>query len=313
MKDRDILLCSDDLEVTVLNPEDGWPSQRFALPGVVKQVTLHGKHVFCQPEQKKAERVTCHGVGLCGEFVWDELAKEAKPGQWFPKAGVGLMRQRPEGGTYDMWKSYECQRFPVTWEQTNRQQAVFFQRQEPCLGVAANLTRTVSVYRNTVTVTTELKNTGERTLNLREYQHNFLAIDERLMGPGYHLKVPFDGTLGEMSESTVKIEDYNCHVDGVLQVSGNVMGYRRDMEGTACHKVTEENEILFCPEYRWTLYHEESPAKVSETVHFRPKGLVIWGIEHCICAEVYDEWKLEPGERRVSARTWRFEDEVTGT
>lgn len=311
MKEIDLVLRSEDLEVTLLAPEGEFLSRRFAFPGVVKQVVLHGTHEFCQPEQRKPERATCYGVGLCGEFVWDELAEEAKPGQWFPKLGVGVLQQREEGGAYDMWKSYECRRFPVTCHQTQRQ-AVFFQRQEPCLGVAAELTRTVSVYRNLVTVTTELFNTGERTLNLREYQHNFLAIDQLPMGPGYHLSVPFDGTAEKMVEKTVRIDDYQSPVNGVFQVTGTDITYRKTMDNTACHKVTRKEQILSCPEYRWTLGHEKSPARVSETVHFLPQGLVIWGIEHCLCAEVYDCWYLKSGQRRVSARTWCFEDERTG-
>ncbi len=311
MREADLVLRSEDLEVTLLAPEEEFLSRRFASPGVVKQVVLHGTHVFCQPEQWKPDRPTCHGVGLCGEFVWDELAEEAKPGQWFSKLGVGVLRQREEGGSYDMWKSYECRPFPVTCHQT-RQQAVFFQRQEPCLGVAADLTRTVSVYRNLVTVTTELVNTGGRTLDLWEYQHNFLAIDQLPMGPGYHLSVPFDGTAGGMVNQSVRIEDYQSPVEGVFRVSGTEISYRKMMDNTACHKVTEQEEILSCPEYRWTMSHEKSPARVGETVHFLPQRLVIWGIEHCLCAEVYDRWRLKPGQRRVSARTWCFEDEKTG-
>lgn len=311
MKERDFILRSEELEVTLFNPGGEFLSQRFTAPGVVKQVILHGEHVFCQPEQRKSERPTCYGVGLCGEFVWDEVAGEVKPGQWFPKFGVGLLKQREEGGPYNMWKSYECRRFPVSCYQ-REEQAVFFQKQEPCLGVSASLTRTVSVYRNLITVTTELENTGERLLDLWEYQHNFVAIDEIPIGPGYHLSVPFDGTAEEMVKKSVKIESYQIPVEGVLQVTGTDISYRKSMDNTACHKVTEKDRILSGPEYRWTLYHEKSPARVSETVHFLPQRLVIWGIEHCICAEVYDRWILKQGERRVSARTWCFEDEKTG-
>lgn len=311
MKSIDLILRSEDLEVRLLNPEEEFLSRRFTSLGVVKQVVLHGRHEFCQPEQWKPERPTCYGVGLCGEFVWDELAKEAKPGQWFPKLGVGLLKQKEEGGSYDMWKSYDCRRFPVSCHYTDRQ-AVFFQEIELCLGVAANLTRTVTVYRNLITITTELVNTGDRTLDLREYQHNFLAINQLPMGPGYHLSVPFDGTAKEIVEKSVRIDNYQIPVEGVFQAAGTNISYRKTMDNTACHKVTEESRILSCPEYRWTLYHESSPARVSETVYFQPRGLVIWGIEHCLCAEVYDLWSLKPGERRVSARSWCFEDDRTG-
>ena len=84
------------------------------------------------------ERATCHGVGLCSEFVWDELAKEAAPGEFFPKLGVGLLRQRPEGGAYDMWKHYEVTPFPASVH-IMEHKAVFEQEPILCMGVAARL------------------------------------------------------------------------------------------------------------------------------------------------------------------------------
>ena len=71
------------------------------------------------------------------------------------------------------------------------------------------------------------------------------------------------------------------------------------MERVAYHKVTEREDILSCPEYTWRLSHEKSDASISETVHFVPAKLVIWGIEHCVCAEVYNEWNVPVGGRQT--------------
>ena len=46
-------------------------------------------------------------MNSCG-MNWREAAREV-----FPKIGVGFLRQRPEGGAYDMWRHYEAQPFPV--------------------------------------------------------------------------------------------------------------------------------------------------------------------------------------------------------
>ena len=113
MNCKEFYLHSDDLDVTLVIPQNELFSERFAADVVVGQVVLHSRHRFCQPEQRIPGRVTCNGLGLCGEFVWDELACEAAPGEVFPKIGVGFLRQRPEGGAYDMWKHYEAQPFPV--------------------------------------------------------------------------------------------------------------------------------------------------------------------------------------------------------
>jgi hypothetical protein len=307
-KSGELLLRTGDLEVRLRKPEVF--SERFAQVGVVEQVTLHGKHCFCQPEQKLMERATCHGVGLCSEFVWDELAKEAAPGEFFPKLGVGLLRQRPEGGAYDMWKHYEVTPFPASVH-IMEHKAVFEQEPIPCMGVAARLTRIVEVCRNLLTITTTLENTGERSLSLQEYQHNFVAVDDLPVGPGYRLEIPFDGSLEKISESTVRIEDYHTSVPGVIKTDGKVILWKKTMNQTACHKVTGQEKILPCDIYSWKMSHDDCEASVSETVQFVPSGLVIWGIEHCMCAEVYGRWDVEPGERQTLVRTWRFEDNLT--
>lgn len=310
-KKEKIILCTEDLEVELLAPGGNLFSERFASAGVIKQVVLHGNHRFCQPEQKLGERKTCHGQGLCSEFVWDELAEEAAPGESFPKLGVGLLRQRPEGGPYDMWKHYETTPFP-TKVQVLGNKAVFEQEAVPCLGVAARLIRTVEAYRNILTVTTVLENRGERILKLQEYQHNFVAIDDLPIGPGYQLEIPFDGTIHEISESTVQIEDYRTPARGIMEACGQRILWKKDMEKTACHKVTEREQLLPCGTYEWRMSHRESAASLCERVQFIPSKLVIWGIEHCMCSEVYGDWYVKPGERRALVRTWRFEDDQTG-
>lgn len=302
-------LYTDDLTVELRDPEEEF-SERFDASAVVRQVELHGKHRFCQPEQRIPGRQTCRGEGLCGEFVWDEIAERAAPGEYFPKFGVGLLRQRPEGGAYDMWKHYEV--LPVKIDVHMRENsAVFVQENPVCLGLAARITKEVRLYRNTLRLTTEIINTGSLPLNLQEYQHNFVAIDDIPAGPGYRLELPFDGTLERVRSAAHCLPNRNMPAPGTLDAEHGAMIWRSGMDGREYHKVTEKNFILPCPSYRWRLSHSDSTASISETVHFTPERLVLWGVEHCICTEVYARWRLQPGERASFARTWCFCDENT--
>lgn len=307
---KDMVLRTKDLEVILRPPQKPLFWHRFCPAGAVEQVILHQKHRFCQPEQKISGRVTCGGQGLCSEFVWDELACSAAPGEFFLKPGVGLLKQRPEGGPYQMWKEYEVHPFEVSAEQTGENRAVFRQRQEDGRGILAMLTRSVKAEDNTLTITTSLENMGEAELCLMEYQHNFVALDDILVGPGYCLSIPYDKTLEDLAEKTVRLPDYQIPVQDVLEVRGQEVYWKKAMDDIACHKETEESNILRLPEYTWMLSNRQTSARVSETVHFHPQRLVIWGIEHCICAEVYAKWQVEPGECQTFARTWRFEDET---
>lgn len=74
-----------DVELRLPGSEPAWT--RFDLSGMISQVTLHGKHRFCQPEQteKHPNRVTCYGFGLSSEFCMNELPSELPAGEKFPK------------------------------------------------------------------------------------------------------------------------------------------------------------------------------------------------------------------------------------
>ena len=302
-------LNTKHLTVTLRSPDEGPFSQRFDTCAVVRQVVLHGKHRFCRPEQLLPGRVTCNGLGLCGEFAWDGLAAEAAPGQPFPKLGVGLLTQRPEGGPYDMWKHYEARPYPTRWRQ-EADRVTFTQTLTPCLGVAGVLTKELRAEENTLTLTATLENTGARPWDLWEYQHNFVAIDELPVGPGYRLELPLDGAIAQIADAAHHLPDRSVPAPGVLRARGQTVVWDQPMENREYHKVTEGEKLLRCPDFAWRLSHADSPAAVSETVRFTPARLVLWGLAHCVCAEVYAHWQVAPGASETFVRMWRFTDEA---
>lgn len=285
-------------------------SERFEAIGVMDQITLDGRYMFCEPEQRRPGRVTCHGVGLCGEYVWDELAQEAAPGQEFPKLGVGLLTQRPEGGRYNMWKHYDVTPFPsrVSYD---ADRAVFIQEPVECLGVAAEIVKEVWLEENTIHTRTTVTNAGERPLELSEYQHNFVSLNGLEIGPGYFLDVPFDATLHRISKSAFNLDNLDnleTRLSGFMETSGNSVYWLRPMDGHGYHKITEKSDLHMENGAYWRLRHTVSPLSVKERISFQPSRLVIWGIEHCVCAEVYVPICVPRGGAQTWERTWIFED-----
>lgn len=308
MPSKSTTLQNGTLAVTVRLPEGAQDSQRFDAAGVVEQVVLNGKHRFCQPEQLKADRVTCHGIGLCTEYDWNTLAQEAAPGQQFPKLGVGLLTQLPKGGNYDMWSHYEVEPFDCEYA-VFEDRVEFTQQPKPCLGVAARIHKAVQLYRNTVTITTTIENVGQRDLDLYDYNHNFVAVDDLPVGPGYRLQLPFDGTVAEVANSGRSAKDMSP-LPGLLSAEGDTVVWNQMLDETLYHKNTPIESIKTLPFYRWRLSHTGSPASISETCHFQPVRQVIWGIEHTISTEVYAKIDVKPGQRQSYARTWLFEDDT---
>ena len=92
-----------------------------------------------------------------------------------------------------------------------------------------------------------------------------------------------------------------------VRVEGQTVVWTDGMDGKAYHKVTPAEKIADLPSYGWKLFHEQSPASVQETMDFKPWRLVLWGVEHCICPEVYCRICVDPGEMQTYTRHWIFE------
>src|SRR5512135_3483133 len=87
-----IQLHSDRLEVEISQPGAAYSGTRFDWSGFVTQVTLDGKHTYCIPESLVPGEGS-GGIGLCNEFGIDSPVgfDETKPGDLFPKIGIGLL------------------------------------------------------------------------------------------------------------------------------------------------------------------------------------------------------------------------------
>ncbi|MBT9777801.1 hypothetical protein GPL15_14950 [Clostridium sp. MCC353] len=288
-------------------------SQRFDSCGMIEQVTLNGRHTFCVPEQLDEKRVTTYGFGLCSEFIWNDLACERKSGEEFPKLGVGIFKQIEDGMRFDKWNTYEVSPFEKTYE-IRGNKIIFRETPRECMGVAAEILKAVSLYNNTITVSTTIENVGTRKLELAEFQHNFTAIDGLPAGPGYRLELPFDGEL-ENGDWDIKTLDDRGVPDkpaaSMLKTEGNTLLWKSGMDQKTFHKITRGRGIRTLPEYSWKLSHEMSAASVREICHFLPDRFSLWSVEHVISTEVFCRIGLEPGERIHFARTWLFEDETT--
>lgn len=285
-------------------------SERFESIGVVDQICLDGKHRFCEPEQRMPGRITCNGVGLCGEYVWDELAREAAPKEWFPKIGVGLLKQRPEGGNYNMWRHYEVKPYPTKAE-FEGEKAVFTQESVPCMGVAARLTKEITLYADELHMKVTLENQGERVLKLAEYQHNFLSLNGAEVGPGYRLEIPFAQSLAGIENLAYDVNDVRSRKSGFMETEGNSIVWNRRMDGHGYHMDIPQEQLDIRGGAYWKLTHRDQCVSVAEKLTFCPSRVVLWGVEHCICTEVYIPILVIPGHSQSWTRIWKFSEEKT--
>lgn len=297
------------LKVTFRHPATEKYYHRFETIGVMAEVVLDGRDVFCEPEQLGSARFSCQGVGLCGEYVWDELGAEALKGERYPKFGVGLIEQNEDHKPYDMWdSSYKFTLFPVTARFLG-DRAVFTQEPVFCRGYAARIVKEISLSDDCVISTVTLTNCGEKPIAMAEYQHNFVSINHGRIGPDLVLEVPFNKELGR-TEAGVSFMRTGEKAPHALTVSDGTMHWNRSMGEGLTLFCSFEKECLDCARGAyWTLRDQKQGLSVTERFYFAPSRLVQWGIEHCVCTEVYAPIEAAPGESCRWTRTWQFKRE----
>lgn len=295
-------LKNEHLQITFTDPA-AMDSPRFDHAGFITEVLLDDTYQFCMPEQMIPGRRNSHGMGLCGEFILGtgELAQE---GEWFYKPGVGLVKQTEDFKKFDIFGTYEVQSYPVTTEQPSDQCITFSQKGIPWNGYAADLQKTYSLQDNQLILDIQVTNTGTEKFELSEYQHNFVSLDQISAGPGYVLELPCDGNIQALSDATLRWGD-EAKMPSIVSVQETAVHWTDRADNRVLYH--ESYDMKSDAPYCWKLSHKQSPLSVTEEVDFCPSMIIVWSVEHCICAELYHAVKLAPGEKAQWRRKWTFE------
>lgn len=292
-------LKSDRLRVEISEPgENPNVSLRFDHAGYISDVVLDGGYHFCASEPKNLSHPSSMGRGLCSEWVCD-VSAEAEIGEYFPKFGVGLIRKE-EDFKYVFHKAYKDVRFfPVKFEHDDRT-ACFVTEGVPCLGYALRTERKISVEGNQITMLISAENTGEKTVDMREFCHNFMSIDGMALGTDYHLSLPRVPDMGH---------------DRLNNRSSKKGSWRGDGHGlTLCEFSAIDTDILFTQDmienripFVWELRHDGAKMRCRAEDYYHPYWVAVWAVDHIISPEVNHHIVLEPGQSAEWKRVWTFD------
>ena len=291
------------LQITLEHPST-MRTPRFSHAGFITEVLLDGTYQFCMPEQLLPDRRNSPGFGLCGEFVLP-TGELTRCGDWFFKPGVGLVRQTADFQKFNIFGTYEIQPFPVTVQQPAEDTILFHQTGASCHGYGAEICKTYHLENHQLLLDTKVTNTGSEILDLSEYQHNFISLEGKSIGPGYVLELPCDKNIKNLEQATLRQGD-EAPMDSIVSVRDQKIHWMANSRDRILYHESYDvdSTIPAC----WTLSHEASPVSVMEEVNFTPDMIIVWSVEHCVCAELYYRARILPGDCVQWRRTWTFKN-----
>jgi hypothetical protein len=277
------------LEVQIQEPGGGYQRSRFDWNGICQQITLDNSHTFCSREATKDDPGT-EGVGLSDEFGINTPVgyDEAQVGDLFPKIGVGFL-QRTDSQAYTFMEDYPIDSVKIQVEQKHESEVSFLQNSKNHNGWAWKLQKTFSLAGPMLTISYALENTGEKTIQTETYNHNFLMIDGKTVGPDYQLQLPFDLQL-EQGLGPIATNQNTISLSEVPQK------YFYALQGHCNPKLDVE----------WQIVHQPSGRGLRVMECFTLSKFALWGMSHVISPEFFLWIDLQPGQTQIWQREYTF-------
>jgi len=289
------ILKNKNLEIRIDLPVENYNFSRFDWTGKIVSVKYKG---ICVSgiERTDIEDDNIPGKGFYNEFGIEIPIGfgEVKEGEWFPKIGVGLLKK--EGEKYLFTKNYEIR--PAEFKVSSVPDKLIITCQSPLVnGYAYSLKKEIQLTESGFIIRYFLKNTGEKIIITNEYDHNFLAINNELIGSSYILKFAFP-LKPELFDATVNPENK-------VEVGQKEITFNGTPEEQFFFSNLTGNQNV---EASWELLNAKNKIGIRETGSFKTTKVNLWGWKHVISPELFFDINAKPGEEIEWSRTYQMFD-----
>ncbi len=287
------VLKNKNLFVRIDLPEEGYSFSRFDWTGKITEVRYKGISVTGR-ERSDGVDENLFGKGLYNEFGIDAALgfEEAEIGGWFHKIGIGLLKkQHPD---YLFHRMHRMK--PASFQWTGDDEKIVLAcTSEKAHGYAYFLQKKIQLNESGFKISYQLKNTGEKKIETQEYVHNFMAIDENLIGSDYTLRFPFP----------IKTEGFGEVVDpeNLVKIDLNSVTFSETPTDQFFFSHLPGGEPV---KAEWVLINHKRQLAVRESGNFETDKINLWGWRHVISPELFFNMAIEPGDVAGWSRNYKI-------
>ena len=275
------IIKNNTLEVAIDFPLENYKGSRFDWSGKISSIRFENLPLTTI-EDTGSKDVDFLGKGLYNEFgITSPVGFEETPvGGWFHKIGVGLLKKEHKDYLFHRNHLIKPASFDVNYE---NDKIKIICKSELINGYSYVLKKEITVSKNSFTIDYSLHNTGEKRIITDEYVHNFMAINNALIGEDYTLKFPFPinpSLFDETVNSENKVEI------GLDTITFNKTPEQQFYFGN----LTGGKEL----KAEWKLTNLKANVGIKETGSFKTEKINVWGWRHVISPELFFKISVDP-------------------
>ena len=277
------IIKNDTLEVAIDTPLENYEGSRFDWTGKISSVKFKSLPLTTI-EDTESKDVNFLGKGLYNEFgITNPVGYNETPkGGWFHKIGIGLLKKEHKDYLFHRNHLIKPARFDIAYED---RKIIIICKSELVNGYSYILKKEIRVSENSFTIDYSLHNTGEKKIITDEYVHNFMAINNALIGEDYTLKFPFPINPSLFDET---VNNENAVEIGLDNITFN----KTPEQQFFFSNLTGGKEL----EAEWTLTNLKANVGIKEIGNFKTDKINLWGWKHVISPELFFKISLIPGK-----------------
>ena len=275
------IIKNNTLEVAIDTPLENYKGSRFDWSGKISSIKFENLPLTTI-EDTSSKDVNFLGKGLYNEFgITSPVGYNETPmGGWFHKIGVGLLKKEHKDYLFHRNHLIKPARFDIAYED---QKIIIICKSELVNGYSYILKKEISIFENSFTINYFLHNTGEKKIITDEYVHNFMAINNALIGKDYTLKFPFQ------IDSTLFDETVNS--ENKVEIGSDTVTFREAPKKQFFFSNLTGGKDL---EAGWTLINLKANLGIKEKGNFKTDKINLWGWRHVIRPELFFKISVDP-------------------
>ena len=280
------------------DPERGsYRGTRFDWSGIISSLQYQGHEYFGQWYEQHDPKIHDAITGPVEEFRTNNAGlgyDQAKPGGTFIRIGVGTVR-KPDENAYRPFATYDIVN-PGKWTHHGGRDWIEFVHElysDEGYGYVYRKTLRLTSGKPQLVIEHALKNTGRKTIETAQYNHNFFVIDREVVGPDIVVRFPF-------------VPHASHELQNGAEIQGQEVRYTRELkkgESVSSELAGFGNNSS---DYDIRIENRKTGAGVRISGDRPLSKVVFWSIRSVACPEPYVELRIEPAQELKWRITYDF-------